>query len=325
MAEGSRAKKAAGLLIRVVISIGLLTFVLWWVGPKSVWEAVQQCDPATALKYLPLLGLIGCIGALRWRLLLHSQEIDITFWEALKLTWLGFFFCNFLPGLTGDVVKGVYAARHTPHKTRAAISILVDRIVGMQALGLVALLALFICPESEMTRRGMPIALVLVIGCAVITLVFLGGRTWGMDKLARRYPLWGISEEIVKASDLYLGHKASLLAAVFLSLAAHFAAILIYYGYGMSLGITQMGFREYTFVSPIVGLISALPTSIMMGLGIGELSMKWLLGSQGVADNLAVTLSLMFRVSIVFWSLPGGVVVLFYRARKDSNKDGTLK
>ena len=86
----------------------------------------------------------------------------------------------------------------------------------------------------------------------------------------------------------------------------------------MSLGITQMGFAEYTFVSPIIGLISSLPTSIMMGLGVGELSMKWLLSSQGVAENLAVTLSLMFRVRIVFWSLPGGVVFLFYRARKDN-------
>ena len=70
--------------------------------------------------------MTGLIGAIRWRMLLECQEIDISLWEAVKLTLLGFFFCNFLPGLTGDVVKVVYVSSHTPHKTRAAMSVVVS-------------------------------------------------------------------------------------------------------------------------------------------------------------------------------------------------------
>lgn len=316
MAETTSAKTRVGFIVRVLIGGGLLFFVLKWVDHEEVWRAVQHSNISVAIAFFPLLGLTGLIGAVRWRMLLECQEIDISLWEAIKLTLLGFFFCIFMPGLTGDVMKGFYAAKHTPHKTRAAISIVVDRLVGMVALGVVILVALLTCASKEIARKGMPIVIFLFVMCFVLLLVFFKGKAWGLDRLAKRFPLWGISEELVKAGDFYLSRKRTLLAAMLLSLIPHFSTIVLYYGYGLSLGIDQMTFTDYAFAVPVIGFISAMPISIMMGLGIGEWSAVWLFGINGVPKTLAVAVSLMVRASIVLWSLPGGVIALFYRTRE---------
>ncbi len=264
MAETSVVRKRIGFVVRLLIGVGILYFVLTWIDSKKMWKEIQRADISLALAFFPLLGLTGLIGAIRWRMLLKCQEIDITLWEAIKLTLLGFFFCIFLPGLTGDVVKGVYAAQHTPHKTRAALSIVVDRLVGMNALGLLSLVTLLICADAEMARMGMPIVVLLLIMCVVITFIFLRGRAWGLDRLAKRFPLWGVSEELLKASDFYLSRKGTLLAAFLVSFVPYFGTVFLYYGYGLSLGIEQMTLRDYIFAVPIVGFISAMPISIMI-------------------------------------------------------------
>ncbi len=316
MPEAAPSRKIAGLIARILIGVGILFFVLKWVDHEEVWRAVQHSNLSIALAFFPLLALTGLIGAVRWRMLLECQEIEMSLWEAIKLTLLGFFFCIFMPGLTGDVMKGFYAAKHTPHKTRAAVSIVVDRLVGMVALGLVILVALLTCASKEMAQKGMPIVIFLFVLCFILLLMFFKGKAWGLDRLAKRFPLGGVSEELVKAGDFYLNRKGTLLAAMLLSLIPHCSTIVLYYGYGLSLGIDQMAFADYAFAVPVIGFISAMPISIMMGLGIGEWSAIWLFGVNGVPETLAAAISLMVRASVVLWSLPGGVIALFYRTRE---------
>lgn len=322
MAEKSRARKQIGLIIRVLVGVGILTFVLQKVGAENVWQKVQHADLPTALLFFPICALVGLIGAVRWRMLLACQEIHISLWQAVKLTILGFFFNNFLPGLTGDVVKAVYVSGHTEYKTRAALSVLVDRLVGMVALGFVALVALLVVGDKEMVQKGMYIVIALLVMCAVVCLAFVGGRAWGMDRLAKRFPLWGVSEELVKASDCYMNNKKTLLGAGLLSVAAQAAMIVMYYGYSRALGIEQMRFTDYVFFVPMVGFIGALPISIMMGLGVGEWTTAFFLAVKGVEKDIAVALSLMVRVTVVLWSLPGGLVALFYRREKRREEEG---
>lgn len=316
MVEKKTVRKRIGFILRVLVGAGLLTFVLWWVGPRNVWESVRHADIPVAFIFFPLCGLVGLIGAARWRMLLACQEIHISLWQAAKLTLLGFFFNNFLPGLTGDVVKAVYVSGHTEHKTRAALSVLVDRLVGMVSLGIVALIALLVVGDKEMIQRGTYIVIALLVMCVGVSLAFIGGRAWGMDRLAKRFPLWGVSEELVKASDCYMSSKKTLLGAGLLSVAAQAAMIVMYYGYGRALGIEEMRFTDYVFFVPMVGFIGALPISIMMGLGTGEWTTAWFLDVKGVGKDIAVALSLMVRVTVVVWSLPGGLVALFYRREK---------
>ena len=189
-------------------------------------------------------------------------------------------------------------------------------IEGMVALNIVILVAVLTCAKKEVIREGMSIVIFLFTMCSVVLLIFFKGKAWGLDRLAKRFPLGGVSEELIKAGDFYLNRKRTLLAALLVSFIPFFAMIFLYYGYGLSLGISRMAFKDYVFAVPVIGFISTMPVSIMMGLGIGEWSAVWLFGLNGVPKSLAAAASLMVRATIVLWSLPGGVIALFYRVKK---------
>jgi hypothetical protein len=165
-------------------------------------------------------------------------------------------------------------------------------------------------------RKAWPVvALIIALMCAVCA-VFFFGRLWGMDRLAKRFPLRGVSEEILKARDYYWNSKGTLLAALGISFLGHFGCISLFYGFGRSLGVEQMGYMDYTIAVPTISFISCLAS---MGIGIGELSTEWLFTAKGVARNVAVAVSLMYRVGLIAWSLPGGLFAISYR-RKDISR-----
>ena len=65
-------------------------------------------------------------------------------WRAQKLAFIGLFFNNIIPGMTGgDLVKAIMVARDHPEQQPAAIlSVIIDRIIGLLGLVLVAVGAL---------------------------------------------------------------------------------------------------------------------------------------------------------------------------------------
>ena len=85
------------------------------------------------------------MSALRWWLLLRAIGLAVTPNRAFLLTWIGSFFNMTLPGaVTGDVVKGYYVIREqeAEGRTRAFMTLLIDRFVGLFGLIVMAFLAL---------------------------------------------------------------------------------------------------------------------------------------------------------------------------------------
>lgn len=316
MEEQAPRKGRLGFWLRVAVSVLLLGFVLYLVDPRKVWEQLQRANLGLFFLFFPVFGIIGVVGAVRWRMLLVCQEIDITLWEALKLTLLGYFFSLTPAGMVGgDLAKAIYASRNTPYRARAAVSVVVDRFVGTVALGIIALGGLLIRLDDPIIRKAWPVVAVMVALTGAICVIFFFGRLWGMDRLAKRFPLGGVSEELLTARDYYWSSKGILLIALGLSFLGHFGCITLFYGYGLSLGVQAMGYMDYTIAVPTISFISCLAS---MGLGIGELSSKWLFEAKGVAEDVSVAISLMYRASLFAWSLVGGLVAVFYRRPKSS-------
>ena len=154
---GMKMSKAVLTMLKLLLVGGLMTYVflgLQWsdsVREFSVDGQVQvQVSPGflTYLRNLNL-GLFGCgallyfltisVTAARWHWLLRANDLRVSYCEALRFTWIGYFFNNLIPGQTGgDVAKAVYIMKHC-HSTKlpALVSVLVDR-----ALGLISLLLL---------------------------------------------------------------------------------------------------------------------------------------------------------------------------------------
>ena len=86
-----------------------------------------------------LLGIPFFVTAIRWRNLMRPQGIDMPLGKCLQLTFVGQFYSIMLPGVTGgDLVKIVYAARLIGSKTKAFITVVLDRVIGLVALMVIA-------------------------------------------------------------------------------------------------------------------------------------------------------------------------------------------
>lgn len=96
---------------------------------------VHSAQPLFLLLALLVLPISYTITSLRWHMLLETLEIHIGRWRTFVLNMVGAFYNTFMPGSTGgDLVKAYYASRHTTHRVRAIISVVVDRVLGLLAL-----------------------------------------------------------------------------------------------------------------------------------------------------------------------------------------------
>ena len=86
---------------------------------------------AAIFVFMPIL----FVQAYRWWLLLQTIRINLPPGRVFALNMVGNFYNSFMPGSTGgDLLKAYYVAKQTPHRTRAIMSVLIDRAVGLLAL-----------------------------------------------------------------------------------------------------------------------------------------------------------------------------------------------
>jgi len=98
----------------------------------------QVAEVLLGLKLWVLAAVLGIffisqlIFVARWNMLLRVQSIKIGFWSAVRLHLLGLFYNNCLPtSVGGDFLRAWYVTRHTDKKLEAALSVFVDRAVGL--------------------------------------------------------------------------------------------------------------------------------------------------------------------------------------------------
>ena len=83
------------------------------------------------------------LGAFRWYILLKALDLVVSYFRALQLQLIGFFFNTAMPGAVGgDIVKAIYIMREqqSKRKTPAMLAVLLDRVVGVVALAALFLL-----------------------------------------------------------------------------------------------------------------------------------------------------------------------------------------
>jgi len=88
----------------------------------------------------------------RWWLLLRAIGVQVKPKQTFILTWIGNFFNTTLPGaVTGDVVKGYYVikAQQEEGRTRAFMTLLIDRFVGLFGLIVMAFFSACFKPRTD--------------------------------------------------------------------------------------------------------------------------------------------------------------------------------
>ncbi len=266
-----------------------------------------------------LIFVMYCLGIARWRALLAAQGISASYGRAFRLTFVGFFWNNLMPGMTGgDVPKAVLIARDSPGRRSEAVStVIVDRVIGLAALA--ALSAVAILSNFETFKeQGYYVFAVLGL-CMAVFVCFFSRRIRRRLRISDLLNLLPMSELLKKLDAAFHGYRNSprtLVFAVFVSALAHVCNIGAVYVFGQDLGI-DVSLTTYFATVPIIFIASSIPL-FPGGWGVRESAFLYVfmaVGCDPAYKSNLVILSVIVGLSMMFWSLLGGVFL--FMGRKD--------
>jgi len=257
------------------------------------------------------------ITAIRWGILLKTTGLPQTLARAYKLTFIGIFFNNVVPGQTGgDWVRAYYIARENQkRKTDSIITVIVDRGLGITALAMIA--AIVIPTNFGLYGEIATLIYGFIVLLAVGALLFFSKRLrrfFKIDVLLKNLPFKEFFHKIDKSIFLFRYRKRGILVCFAISFVVHMTIITSIWILGQSLGIS-LNLLSYMAYIPIIFIVSSLPLT-PAGWGIGELLFVFFfLMGEGVPPVQSMALSLVFRLNMALISLLGGAFLLMESER----------
>jgi len=253
-----------------------------------------------------LLVPIACMTA-RWWLLLRGHGFDAPFGRVFFVTYAGTFFNNFLPGAVGgDLTKAILAAAGEERKAAVVGTVILDRAVGLVVMVLMGAACLTPFVGRFEDRRLAWVVYGLLGVLVVAYLVYFNRPVRGLVK--ERLPFRATLSELDGVFRSAKERKGLVGAAALLSLAGQASAILIIFGLSRAMRIEGAALWHFFIFEPIIFIVTALPISVG-GWGVQELVYRELFGGfAGVDPNQAIALSVLYKLSTILVSIPGGIL-----------------
>ncbi len=314
-------KKILSQTLKITLAVGI---IYWLVqsGKLNFASLKSLLKPEIALMTLALVTANLYFGSERWRALLRSQDVKAGSWETFKLSLIGIFFNFAMPGgVGGDVIKAYYFYhQHPGNKVIAVTSVLMDRVLGLFAMILMALMVM-IYDFQHVTRIPALHTLFWVI--VTLFVAFLGAlglifsvklyQSGFLKKIILTLPLSEKLTKLYESMHLYGKNKSRLLVVVGLSLLSQTSAILFLWIAGSAAGFTEIHLKTYFLVAPLGFMATAIPIS-PAGIGVGQAAFYYLFNVYtGNVSELGPTTITAFQVGTFIVSLSGAY---FYLRRK---------
>lgn len=319
-----KLKKAHVTLLRLAIAISIIIYLIHKVDLTDFGATIAESfnHSGWLLSGVILFFFCLCLGIIRWKIILDTQDLAISWSRVFSIHFIGQFFNSFMIGATGgDLVKAFYAAKETHHKkTETVATVIIDRTIGLIVFCAIAGVMLVVKAEFYLShwQTHIPVIIMLVMITAVVLgLVILFNinrfKDWPLFNRIRNHPLLRTQiKRLLISIQLYHQSTRALIMTTLLSLAAHVLLVLECYCLGRSFQI-HLGFIDYLTVIPLVMAISALPIT-PGGLGIREGLTVTMLGAMNISNTQALPLSLMVYFISLAWGLVGGIIFLGYSA-----------
>ena len=305
-------KRRLSTFLRVALAIGLTWWVVAHAEPDRVGEALRGASWAWVLAAIALVLVDRTLNAYRWISLLAPLDPGQRppFRSVLRVFFVSSFIGTFLPSFGGDAVRTFGLARDGVSVSQSLASVLMDRLLGVLAIVISAVLGLLLAPDlinDTTVRWAMGIA---VAGCVAGAAFVFSVR---LDAALTRWltgwqPGWrrNALQRVLAAVRAYDRHRGVVLVVLLASIGVQVLRILQAWLLGRGLGIDAPLSVYFAFV-PVILLVMQLPITVS-GLGTSQWAFQALFARAGVAAAPAVALSLLFVALGVVGNIPGAVL-----------------
>lgn len=274
-------------LLTTLVKLTVVAALLYWLvdsGRLQFSELKIFLEDPSILAMNVALWFFGYVmlGALRWFILVRGLELDLRYPRAVALQTIGFFFNTAMPGsVGGDIIKAVYVMREqkTRGRTRAMLTVLLDRVMGLAALFIIAGAGILLKLPFVMATKAMwPIAvfvlagnLALVVGFLAVFIPKRNGRDPIARLLERDLPGFSFLAKIYDALCAYRSQPQLIAAAVALSILIQLGSAT--YSWYVMRALTGIAADPATFASILsIGIMTTALPLAPGGLGVGHVA-----------------------------------------------------
>ena len=342
MSKSSSLLKISTFVLKLALAFG----IIWYLLLRNP-EKILSCLKGFNLYYLALAAI--CYGshilfcAIRWKKLAQMLKIELSYFEAISLTFQGNFFSLVIPGgaIGGDVVKMSVITKRSLAGTKmeGAFTVLMDRIIGMIALFVLALILLIFgyplllnisipnIPLTLATKQLMLLGLVLLcISGLVASCVIFFHRLFRKIKLFDK--ILNITnklannkiDRLILSTDTYASKWFQLTILTIGSIFLVHIMTVIPFGFlltGLNIKFSILALLLAIIVGNIAGLIPLFPG----GLGARDLAIVTILASSGIQPEDAKAAQVIYTSLAILFALSGGIFFVFDRGRKKLAKE----
>jgi uncharacterized protein (TIRG00374 family) len=320
------------LFVRILVVAVGVSWAVVWVSREQRWSNLAAIFVRMNLGVfgvaLGIFVISQIIVGFRWWLLLRTQEVFIDFGAALRLTFLGLFYNNFLPSsVGGDFLRAWYVTKHTAKRFQAFLSVFVDRIIGLLSTLIIAIFFYWFFLRGRVGaltfsgRSGSQkffvecrsvILWVVVILASVLCVLLLHRSGRALLGKARSYiRVRGVTafEKFKDAIIIYCSKPVIILVVFGLTVFLQIITITGFWLLGVNLGVTT-DIRYYYVFFALTWVLGTLPVSIGGVVVVEGLLAYFFIHFAGVEAEAALALALCQRMIWMIASLPGAAIHL---------------
>jgi len=306
-------KKIFSLLLRIGISVALLIFLFKFnkIDAPRLIKSIKDADKPLLLCAFLIFYFNYHFCLFRWEMLLKGAKIHLPLKRVIISFAGGIFFSLFLPStIGGDVIRTIDLAAHTKRPREVVATVLLDRLSGYVGLVLVSLIAILLGWRFIQYKIVLVYIGVLTAILIALLLVLFNRYLYSKINQILHSPTAGKLREFIRSlhHEMYVfrHHKNIIMDNLLLSICIQVITPIVFYLTALSLGV-EINVLYFFIFLPIIGAITLLPISIG-GLGVRDALTIFFFAKAGVNKDLALAISLMNFLFILFYAGIGGLI-----------------
>ena len=321
MQEKNNKKSLFKIIKKILPLIGIiiLAYLIYNIGIENLASTFMKISPFHIIAVVLLTIPLAILANIQWQLVLKKQNIQIGFFESLKIAFISSFYSAITPGKIGSYIKVAYLKE----KTNEPYGKLFTNSIIFSVISLLSFFC-FLFASSLFLINKIPIVFPIIciaffIFLAIIFFFYKKNRgEKAIHQLISLFIPKKTKKSFEKFADTFYYDFPNAKDLVLPFLIDFLPTIVVYsqlYLIALSLGI-QIPYHEFILICPIITAITILPIS-PSALGTRELTAVYLFSLYGVDPATSVVLSLSGYLLLGLPSICLGAILALIWARND--------
>lgn len=302
--------------LTICVKLILLGTVIFFISTQIDWANVvvklKSFHPLAWLIGLCLVSLANAVAAYRWWAILKTMSSCVSLTNVFAAFYVQLFFAQAISNVGGDIVRVALLKKEGFSISSLFVSVLADRAITLVALIALALGLRFALSQSMLNVLSIPILLLLFL-----ISIFVKRHQQEIRNIATKqrfvFPIHRLIPSIITI--------CSSSRTLFICLIASFFGLSCLYSI-VAIGLSTLG-QEFSYIEIAPAVLMTIAVAMVPitfgGWGVREGAMVITLTPFGIDASSAVSVSIFLGLIILFGSLPGLILSLFFRLNARSH------